>query len=208
MTNLNPREAALLPTVGSGIEDLIKTLPGVSSNNELSSQYTVRGGNFDENLVYVNGIEVYRPFNPLWTAGGLSFLTLSWYLLFHFLPEVLLLNTATNYRRCWISPTKKPEETAGSVSLSLLGADVHLEGRSKKLTYLVGARYKTTQYVLNALETKGAYRPNFIDIQSFLTYQINPKWELNALGYFSRNKYQLIPESRQTDFGTFQEAYR
>lgn len=209
MTNLNPREAALLPTVGSGIEDLIKTLPGVSSSNELSSQYTVRGGNFDENLVYVNGIEVYRPF--LIRSGqqeGLSFLNSKLVSSISFSAGGFAAEYGDKLSSVLDITYKKPEETAGSVSLSLLGADMHLEGRSKKLTYLIGARYKTTQYVLNALETKGAYRPNFIDIQSFLTYQLNPAWELNALGYFSRNKYTLIPESRETDFGTFQEAYR
>lgn len=209
MTNLNPREAALLPTVGSGIEDLIKTLPGVSSNNELSSQYTVRGGNFDENLVYVNGIEVYRPF--LIRSGqqeGLSFLNSKLVSSISFSAGGFAAEYGDKLSSVLDITYKKPEETAGSVSLSLLGADVHLEGSSKKLTYLVGTRYKTTQYVLNALETKGAYRPDFIDIQSFLTYQLNTKWELNALGYFSRNKYKLIPESRQTDFGTFQDAFR
>ena len=209
MTNLDPRGASLLPTVGSGIEDLIKTLPGVSSNNELSSQYTVRGGNFDENLVYVNGIEVYRPF--LIRSGqqeGLSFLNSKLVSSISFSAGGFAAEYGDKLSSVLDITYKKPEGTAGSVSLSLLGADMHIEGRNKKLTYLVGARYKTTQYVLNALETKGAYRPNFIDVQSFLTYQFNPKWELNALGYFSRNKYQLVPESRQTDFGTFQEAFR
>jgi hypothetical protein len=209
MVNLDPREAALLPTVGSGIEDLIKTLPGVSSNNELSSQYTVRGGNFDENLVYVNGIEIYRPF--LIRAGqqeGLSFLNSKLVSSIAFSAGGFAAEYGDKLSSVLDITYKKPEETAGSVSLSLLGADLHVEGSNNKLTYLLGARYKTTQYVLNALETKGAYRPDFIDIQSFLTYKFNPAWELNVLGYFSRNKYKLIPESRQTDFGTFQEAFR
>lgn len=209
MTKLDPRRASLLPTVGSGIEDLLKTLPGVSSHNELSSQYTVRGGNFDENLVYVNGIEVYRPF--LIRSGqqeGLSFLNSKLVSSISFSAGGFAAEYGDKLSSVLDITYKKPEETAGSVSLSLLGADIHLEGRNKKLSYLLGARYKTTQYVLNALETKGSYRPNFIDIQSFLTYQFNPAWELNALGYFSRNKYELVPESRQTDFGTFQEAFR
>ncbi|MBG0781577.1 MAG: TonB-dependent receptor [Bacteroidales bacterium] len=209
LIRLDPRQAALLPTIGSGIEDLIKTLPGVSSNNELSSQYTVRGGNFDENLVYVNGIEIYRPF--LIRSGqqeGLSFLNSRLVSSIAFSAGGFAAEYGDKLSSVLDITYKKPEETAASLSLSLLGAEMHVEGNKNKFTYLLGARYKTTSYILNALETKGAYRPDFTDIQSFVTYTFNPKWELNALAYYSRNKYQLIPESRQTDFGTFQEAYR
>jgi len=209
LIRLDPRQAALLPTVGSGVEDLIKTLPGVSSNNELSSQYTVRGGNFDENLVYVNGIEIYRPF--LIRSGqqeGLSFLNSRLVSSIAFSAGGFAAEYGDKLSSVLDITYKRPDETAASLSLSLLGAEMHVEGSKNKLTYLLGARYKTTSYILNALETKGAYRPDFTDMQSFLTYTFNPKWELNALAYYSRNKYQLIPESRQTDFGTFQEAYR
>lgn len=209
LIRLDPRQAALLPTVGSGIEDLLKTLPGVSSNNELSSQYTVRGGNFDENLVYVNGIEIYRPF--LIRSGqqeGLSFLNSRLVSSIDFSAGGFAAEYGDKLSSVLDITYKRPDETAASLSLSLLGAEMHIEGSKNKFTYLLGARYKTTSYILNALETKGAYRPDFTDIQSFLTYTFNSKWELNALAYYSRNKYQLIPESRQTDFGTFQEAYR
>lgn len=211
LTRLDPKSAQLLPTVGSGIEDLIKTLPGVSSNNELSSQYTVRGGNFDENLVYVNGIEIYRPF--LIRSGqqeGLSFINSRLVSSIQFSAGAFSAEYGDKLSSVLDITYKKPAETAASIALSLLGAEMHIEGSSKnnKFTYLLGARYKTTSYVLNALETKGAYRPDFTDIQALLTYQINPKWELSALGNYSRNQYKLVPESRQTDFGTFQEAYR
>ncbi len=212
LTRLNPRTALMIPTVSSGIEDLIKTLPGVSSSTELSSQYTVRGGNFDENLVYVNDIEIYRPF--LIRSGqqeGLSFLNSS-------LVSSILFSAggfAAEYGDRMSSVLdinyKRPLETAGSASVSLLGAEMHIEGRAfegSKFSYLLGARYKTNQYLLNALDTKGAYKPNFTDIQLLLNYELNPKWELSALGYYSRNQYKLIPETSEVTFGTFQEAYR
>ncbi len=211
LNKLNPKSAQLLPTMGSGIEELIKTLPGVSSNNELSSQYTVRGGNFDENLVYVNGIEIYRPF--LIRSGqqeGLSFLNSSLVSGISFSAGGFAAEYGDKLSSVLDITYKKPSEKAGSASVSLLGADLHAEGTNKngKLSYLLGTRYKTTQYVLNALETKGEYQPNFFDLQALINYQINNKWDLSFLGYYSRNQYKLVPETRQTDFGTFKEAFR
>lgn len=211
LNKLNPKSAQLLPTMGNGIEDLIKTLPGVSSNNELSSQYTVRGGNFDENLVYVNGIEIYRPF--LVRSGqqeGMSFLNSSLVSGISFSAGGFAAEYGDKLSSVLDITYKKPREKAGSASASLLGADLHAEGTNSngKFSYLIGTRYKTTQYVLNALETKGEYKPNFYDLQTLLGYQINNKWDLSFLGYYSRNQYKLIPETRQTDFGTLKEAYR
>lgn len=211
ITKLNPKEARLLPGVSGGIEDLLKTLPGVSSNNELSSQYTVRGGNFDENLVYVNGIEIYRPF--LVRSGqqeGLSFLNSALVSGISFSAGGFAAEYGDKLSSVLDITYKKPSEKAASAAVSLLGGDVHFEGITKnlKLNYLFGARYKTTQYVLNALETKGEYKPNFVDIQTLLNYNIHRNWELSLLGYYSRNNYKLVPETRQTDFGTIQEAYR
>jgi len=211
LTRLNPRQAMQIPSSGGGIEDLIKTLPGVSSNNELSSQYTVRGGNFDENLVYVNDIEIYRPF--LVRSGqqeGLSFLNSALVSSILFSAGGFNAEYGDKLSSVLDITYKRPTETAGSVTASLLGAEMHVEGAqsNRRLTYLLGARYKTTAYLLNALETQGSYRPNFSDIQTMITYGLHPKWELSMLGYYSRNRYTLIPESRQTDFGTIQEAYR
>ncbi len=211
LAKLNPKSAQLLPTISGGIEDLIKTLPGVSSNNELSSQYTVRGGNFDENLVYVNGIEIYRPF--LIRSGqqeGLSFLNSALVSGISFSAGGFAAEYGDKLSSVLDITYKKPSESGGSASVSLLGADLHAEGIDKtgKFSYLVGARYKTTQYVLNALETKGQYQPNFLDLQTLLNYKIHDKWDLSFLGYYARNQYKLIPETRQTDFGTLREAYR
>jgi hypothetical protein len=211
LNKLNPKNAQLLPSVSGGVEDLVKTLPGVSSNNELSSQYTVRGGNFDENLVYVNGIEIYRPF--LIRSGqqeGLSFLNPALVSGISFSAGGFNAEYGDKLSSVLDVTYKRPTETKASIGLSLLGADFHIEGQAgkKRFTYLLGARYKTTQYILNALETQGAYRPDFTDIQTLLQYQFNKNWDLSVLGNYSRNKYEIVPESRQTDFGTFQEAYR
>lgn len=211
LTRLDPRQASLLPTVGGGIETLIKTLPGVSSNNELSSQYNVRGGNFDENLLYVNGIEIYRPF--LIRSGqqeGLSFINPDLVENITFSAGGFAAEFGDKLSSVLDISYRKPQDFRSSATLSLLGANLHTEGlaRDGKTTWLTGARYKTTQYLLNALETKGQYRPNFIDIQALVTHNIHPKAEITAFGHYSRNRFKLIPQTRQTDFGTFQEAYR
>ncbi|MDR0970410.1 MAG: TonB-dependent receptor [Lentimicrobiaceae bacterium] len=211
LTRLDPKQATHVPSMSNGIEDLLKTLPGVSSNNELSSQYTVRGGNFDENLIYVNGIEIYRPF--LISSGqqeGLSFINSQMVSNIEFSSGGFAAEYGDKLSSVLDITYRRPQETAASVALSLLGADVSFEGRTfkDKFTYLVGARYKTSQHLLKALETKGEYNPSFGDVQALLTYTFNPKWELSSLLYYSRNRYKIVPESRQTDFGTFQESYR
>lgn len=211
LMNLSPKQARLLPSVSSGIEDLVKTLPGVSSNNELSSQYTVRGGNFDENLVYVNGIEIYRPF--LIRSGqqeGLSFLNSKLVSGISFSAGGFAAEYGDKLSSVLDITYKRPSESAASGTLSLLGSDFHVEGSAKNgsVYYLLGTRYKTTRYLLNALETKGLYQPNFFDVQTLIGYNFRPKWDLSMIGYYSRNQYNLIPQTRTTDFGTIQEAYR
>jgi hypothetical protein len=208
---LDPKEVKLIPTMSGGIEAMLKTLPGVSSANELSSQYSVRGGNFDENLVYVNGIEIYRPF--LIRAGqqeGLSFVNSTLVSGIVFSAGGWDAKYGDKMSSVLDITYRKPDSAAASVMVSLLGAEGHIEGISKnqKFTLLTGARYKTNQYILQGLETKGNYRPNFIDVQGVVTYDLNKKVQFSVLGYYSRNSYLLIPESRQTNFGTIQEAYR
>lgn len=204
LTRLNAKQATLLPSMGGGVETLIKTLPGVVSNNELSSQYRVRGGNFDENLIYVNGIEIYRPF--LVGSGqqeGLSFV------------NSLLVNNiefsaggfAAEYGDKMSSVLdvtyKSPRETAASLVLSLLGAEAHVEGATKneKFSYLVGARYKNTSLALGMLDTKGDYRPNFTDAQGLFNFKFSEKWDLSFLGYYSKNRYMLIPKTAKINVG-------
>ena len=205
LTRLNPKQATLLPTMGGGVETLIKTLPGVVSNNELSSQYRVRGGNFDENLIYVNGIEIYRPF--LVGSGqqeGLSFVNSQLVNNIEFSAGGFAAEYGDKMSSVLDVTYKTPREFAASLGLSLLGAEAHVEGATKneKFSYLVGARYKNTALALGMMNTKGDYKPNFTDVQMQLGYKFNEKWDLTLLGYFSKNRYKFIPQNAQINTGT------
>ncbi len=210
-SRLDPRNSNELPGPTGGIEGLVKTMPGVHSNNELSSQYSVRGGNYDENLVYVNDIEIYRPL--LIRSGeqeGLSFIN----------PDLVssVLFSAGGFDSKYGDKMssaldiqyKKPTVFAGSASMSLLGGSLHLEGSadSSRFTYLIGVRQKSNQYLLNSLQTKGDYRPSFTDVQTLLTYSLTKKSELSFLGNYARNVYNVVPQDRETDFGTINNAMR
>lgn len=211
LVRLDPRNAKIAPSVSGGIEAIIKTLPGVSSNNEMSSQYSVRGGNFDENLIFVNDIEIYRPF--LVGSGeqeGLSFINPALVSSVLFSAGGFGAEYGDKMSSVLDVKYKTPTEFGGSFAISFLGAEIAFEGINKKknLTYLVGARYKTNQYLLNSLDTDGEYQPRFIDVQALVNHKINEKWDLSFLAYYSANKYKVVPTSRETDFGTFMEAYR
>ena len=212
ITRLDAKETVLLPTAGAGgVEDMVKTLAGVSSTNELSSQYNVRGGNFDENLIYVNGIEIYKPF--LVGSGqqeGLSFINSRLISNIDFSAGGFSSEYGDKLSSVLDITYKKPTIPAGSVTLSLLGAEAHAEGCAfkNKVSYLVGVRYKNTQYLLGKMDTKGDYKPNFIDVQGLITYNITPRFEITALGYYSRNSYLMVPTTRETDFGNLQASYR
>jgi len=209
MVKIEPKLVTKFMSASGSFEAILKTLPGVSSNNELSSQYSVRGGNFDENLVYVNDIEIYRPF--LIRSGrqeGLSFINSNMVADIKFSAGGFGAKYGDKMSSVLDVTYKEPEEFAGSFTASLQGAAMHIEGASKnhRLTHLLGVRYKTNQYVLQSLDTDGEYRPSFLDIQTFITYDINEKWEIGFLGNIARNKYQFIPETRQTEFGTINES--
>lgn len=202
---IDSKHANIIPTSNGGVEDLIKTLPGVSSSNELSSQYSVRGGNFDENLVYVNGVEVYRPF--LIRSGqqeGLSFINSDLVESISFSAGGYSAKYGDKMSSVLDIQYNKPTKIGGSVTFSLLNQSLHFEGinKSKKFTYLIGARRKSNSYLLNSLDTDGEYKPNFIDIQSLLSYKINERWSMNFLSNFSKNKFQHIPQTKTTRFGT------
>ena len=188
-TNMNQIEAKYLTSMTDagtgGVEALIKTLPGVSSNNELSSQYSVRGGNFDENLVYVNDIEVYRPM--LVRAGqqeGMSFINSDMVSGIDFSAGGFDAKYGDKMSSVLDIKYRKPTEFAGSASASLLGASLELEGLSKdkKFSHITGIRYKTNKYLLGTLDEKGEYNPRFIDIQTYLTYKFNSKFDVSFLG--------------------------
>lgn len=209
LTPINPRLATTIPSAAGGLEALIKTFPGVSSNNELSSQYSVRGGNYDENLVYVNDVEIYKPF--LVRSGqqeGLSFLNSD-------LVSSILFSAGGFDARYGDKMSsvldiryKRPTEFMGSVSASLLGASMHFEGSTKdrRLMYLLGFRNKSNQYILRGLETKGDYKPSFTDLQGMLTWEVSPKLEFSMFGNYARNFYSIVPSTRETSFGTVNDA--
>ncbi|MFC2086493.1 carboxypeptidase-like regulatory domain-containing protein, partial [Bacteroidota bacterium] len=209
LTRINPQIANLIPDASGSIEALIKTMPGVTSHNELSSQYSVRGGNFDENLVYVNDIEIYRPF--LIRSGqqeGLSFINSDMVAGILFSAGGFQAKYGDKMSSVLDITYKKPYQFGGSASMSFLGGSVHIEGSSKnrRFTHISGLRYKTSQYLLSSLDTEGEYKPAFTDFQTFLTYDITDNLELNFLGNFAQNKYTFIPESRSTSFGTIHEV--
>lgn len=208
---IKPKHVSVLPGNSGGIEAILKTLPGVSSANELSSQYSVRGGNFDENLVYVNGIEIYRPF--LVRSGqqeGLSFVNTDMVNSILFSAGGFDAKYGDKMSSVLDITYKKPKNNKASLQLSLLGGSAHFEGinQNKRFSYLIGARHKTSKYLLNSLDTDAEYTPSFSDLQTYLNYKINTDWTISFLGNISNNKYKMIPKNRDTDFGTVNEALK
>ncbi|MCY7411208.1 MAG: carboxypeptidase-like regulatory domain-containing protein [Chitinophagales bacterium] len=210
MIKIDPKKFENMVSPAGGVEAMLKVL-GAASNNELSSQYSVRGGNYDENLVYVNDFEIFRPFLVRSSQQeGLSFIN----------PDMVgsLLFSAGGFQARYGDKMssvldiqyKKPKKFGGAASISLLGGSLNLEGSSKnnRLRTLFGARYKTQQYLLNSLETTGEYRPNFLDVQADLQYDISEKLTFEILGNYSANQFQFVPESRVTTFGTIQQTLR
>lgn len=193
-----------IPGANAGIENLLMTLPGVNSSNELSTQYSVRGGSFDENLVYVNGIEVYRPF--LIRSGqqeGLSFLNIDMTENIDFSAGGFETKYGDRLSSVLNIHYKKPKKERSTVNASLLGASYTYENLflNKKLSTLIGARYRNNQLLVNSKDTETNFRPIFADIQTYLSYQINKKHSLDFLGNISINNYNFKPISRVTKFG-------
>jgi hypothetical protein len=195
-----------VPVSSSGaVEQLIKTLPGVSSNNELSSQYSVRGGNFDENLIYVNDIEVYRPY--LVRSGqqeGLSFINSDLVSAIQFSSGGFDAKYGDKMSSVLDIRYKTPTEFEASASVSLLGASAHIadQSKNKKFSYLTGIRYKTNSYLLSSLDTKGEYEPRHTDFQGLFNYKLNEQLEVQVFGSISKNRYLFRPTDRETSFGT------
>ena len=210
-SRIKPKHVSVLPGNSGGIEAILKTLPGVSSANELSSQYSVRGGNFDENLVYVNGIEVYRPF--LVRSGqqeGLSFVNTDMVGSILFSAGGFAAKYGDKMSSVLDITYKRPRETAASLQLSMLGGSAHVEGTNKngRLSYLIGARHKTNKYLFSAMDTEADYTPEFYDLQTFINYELNTDWQISFLGNISKNQYTMVPKNRDTDFGTINEALK
>jgi hypothetical protein len=207
LVRIDPKLTSNLPSAGGGsVEALIKTLPGVSSNNELSSQYSVRGGNFDENLVYVNDIEIYRPF--LIRAGqqeGLSFINSDMVSSIEFSAGGFSAKYGDKMSSVLDIKYRRPTEFKGSASASLLGGNAHVEDLALKgkLSHITGIRYKTNRYLLGTLDEKGEYNPRFVDLQTHITWQLSDRFDISFLGNLALNQYQFIPQTRETSFGTW-----
>lgn len=189
----------------AGVENTLMTFAGVNNNNELSTQYNVRGGNFDENLVYVNGIEIYRPF--LIRSGqqeGLSFINTNMVQNINFSAGGFQAKYGDKLSSVLDITYRKPTETATTVDASLLGGSATFEGNflNNKLSTITGVRYRDNSLFVNSKQIETNFRPRFTDVQTYLSYEFSEKFELNFLGNFSLNNYNYQPLSRRTRFGT------
>ena len=205
ITTLKAEKIERIPGANSGIETLLMTLPGVSNNNELSTQYNVRGGNFDENLVYVNGIEIYRPF--LVRSGqqeGLSFVNSTMVQNINFSAGGFQAKYGDKLSSVLDITYRKPVEFTATIKASLLGGSITVEDvfLDKKLSAIVGVRYRDNSLFVNSKQIETNFKPRFTDVQAFLSYKQNEKLTLNFLGNFSLNNYDYQPVTRRTRFGT------
>ena len=206
--SIDPQIIRTIKGAQPGIENLLKTLPGVNISNELSTQYSVRGGNFDENLVYVNGIEIYRPF--LVRSGqqeGLSFVNSNLIKNIKFSAGGFQSKYGDKLSSVLDIEYKNPNGNNLAGNFNLLGGNITLNNISKnaKVSNILGIRYRDNSMLVNSRETITNYNPKFIDIQNFLTANINEKFSLNFLSYMSVNNYNYKPQSRQTNFGTLDD---
>ena len=205
-------ELKLLPSTTGNLESVLPSIAlGTSggTGGELSSQYNVRGGNYDENLVYVNDFEIYRP--QLIRSGqqeGLTFANLDLISNLAFSSGGFQSKYGDKLSSVLDVQYKRPEKLGGSVGMSFLGASAHLEGSTRvgkddyrRFRYLLGARYKTTQYLLGSLDTKGEYTPNFFDFQGYFTYDINRELQIGLIGNYNRSEYSFVPVERSTALG-------
>ena len=205
VTSISPEIIRTIKGAQPGVENLLKTLPGVNISNELSTQYSVRGGNFDENLVYVNEIEVYRPF--LIRSGqqeGLSFVNTDLVQNVDFSAGGFQAKFGDKLSSVLDITYKNPVDFGVSANISLLGGSIAAETVSKdsKFSSITGIRYRDNSLLVEAKETETNYDPKFADIQSFLTYRFSDKFHLSFLGNASINNYNYEPQTRQTNFGT------
>lgn len=205
VTTISPEMLRTIKGAQPGVENILKTLPGVNISNELSTQYSVRGGNFDENLVYVNDIEVYRPF--LVRSGqqeGLSFVNTDLVQNVDFSAGGFQAKYGDKLSSVLDITYKTPIKFGIHADVSLLGGSFSAEAVSKdsKLSGIMGVRYRDNSLILNSLETEGVVKPIFFDVQTYLTYKFTDRFQINFLGNISSNKYTFQPQNRQTNFGT------
>lgn len=208
MQELNKKDLKRMPsTSGNAVEELVATQAGVSTHNELSSQYNVRGGSFDENCVYINGVEVYRPM--LISSGqqeGLSVINSDMVEKISFSAGGFEAKYGDRMSSVLDITYAHPQRLESAVSASLLGANVYVGYGKKKFSISNGLRYKTNQYMLGSLETKGEYKPNFLDYQAYLRWAPSKAWTFDAIAYINRNNYNFKPTDRETKFGTLEDV--
>ena len=205
ITNVDIKDIKEIPGANAGVENVLMTFAGVNNNNELSTQYNVRGGNFDENLVYVNGIEVYRPF--LVRSGqqeGLSFINVDMTKNVNFSAGGFQAKYGDKLSSVLDITYRTPEEFAASVKLNLLGGTATVEGEmfKNKLSAITSVRYRDNSLLVNSKDIETNFRPKFADVQTFLSYKVNDRFTLDFLGNFSSNDYNYTPITRRTKFGT------
>lgn len=192
---------------GNAVEDLIQQQAGVSTHSELSSQYNVRGGSFDENSVYINNVEVYRPL--LIRSGqqeGLSIINSDMVESVGFSSGGFDAKYGDKMSSALDITYKKPTKFEANVTASLLGASAYLGMGGKKFSMTHGIRYKTTRYLLGTFDTNGEYRPNFLDYQTYISFSPNQRWTIDFIGNISENRYNFTPTDRETSFGTLEEV--
>ena len=194
-------------TSGNAVEELVQQQAGVSSHNELSSQYNVRGGSFDENSVYINHVEIYRPL--LVRSGqqeGLSIINSDMVEKIAFSSGGFEAKYGDKMSSTLDIQYRKPTRLEGNIQASMLGGSVFAGYGNKRFSMSHGVRYKTNRYLLGSLETKGEYRPSFLDYQTYITYKPSERWDLDFIGYISENHYNFKPSDRETSFGTLQKV--
>ncbi|WP_264543388.1 MULTISPECIES: TonB-dependent receptor [Flavobacterium] len=208
VTTISPKAIRLIPGANAGVENIIKTLPGASGNNELSTGYNVRGGNYDENLVYVNEIEVYRPF--LIRSGqqeGLSFTNTDLVQNVDFSAGGFQAKFGDKLSSVLDITYRRPTKFGASLEASFLGGSLAMENASKnqKWTAVTGVRYRDNRLLVNSQKTETDFKPRFADIQTYITFTPNAKWQHGFLGNISQNKYDYKPLFSKTNFGTISE---
>lgn len=194
-------------TTGNAVEELIQSQAGVSTHSELSSQYNVRGGSFDENSVYINSVEVYRPF--LVRSGqqeGLSVINADMVERIGFSTGGFEAKYGDKMSSALDITYRRPKRFEATAAASLLGGSAYVGFSNKRLAWANGLRYKTTRYLLGSLETKGEYKPNFLDYQTYLSYKPNKRWTIDFIGNISDNHYNFNPKDRETKFGTMENV--
>ena len=205
---IDTKDVKSMPSAtGNAIEELIQSQAGVSTHSELSSQYNVRGGSFDENCVYINNVEIYRPF--LVRSGqqeGLSIINPDMVESIEFSTGGFEAKYGDKMSSVLDIKYRRPKRFEATASASLLGTNAYIGFANKKMSWSNSVRYKTNRYLLGSLETKGEYRPNFLDYQTYFSYKLGKKWTFDFIGNISDNHYNFTPEDRETKFGTMENV--